>query len=84
MAAHRSGHSMFLSNQRQRARLAGGVLLALSMLVGSPAAVLGQASDEGHASHHPAAPGGVPAQTAPDGGGSAPAAAGRERDAGAE
>ncbi|AWI87950.1 flavodoxin [Methylobacterium sp. DM1] len=67
---------MFLSNQRQRTRLAGGVLLALSMLVGSPAAVLGQAGDGGHASHHPAAPGGAPSQATPDGGGSAPAAAG--------
>ncbi|WP_375276078.1 2Fe-2S iron-sulfur cluster-binding protein [Methylorubrum thiocyanatum] len=67
---------MVLLNLRRRTSLAGVMLLALWILAGSPAAVLGQAGDGGHASHHPAAPGSAPAQIAPSGAGGAPAAGG--------
>jgi len=66
---------MVLSHLR-RTSLAGAMLLALWTLAVRPAAVLGQAEDGGHASHHPAAPGSAPAQTAPSGADGAPAGAG--------
>lgn len=60
---------------RWHARSIGAVLLALHTLAGSPAVVLGQEGDGGHASHHPAAPGGAPPQPTSEGGGT-PAAGG--------
>lgn len=73
---------MILPTHRRRARLIGVVLFALSTLVGSPA-VFGQVNNGGHESHHPASPGGTPAQTAPDAGTGTPAAGGTGMGCGA-
>lgn len=67
---------MDLLNLQRRTSLAGVMLLALWMVAGSSVAVLGQEGDGGHASHHPAAPGSAPAQTAPSGASDALAAGG--------